>query len=229
MAGHTNYQQVRSEVDRVCRDCGRDPSSVVLVAVSKTVGADKVGVALGEGALDFGENRPDDLVAKHEAYPQARWHFIGNVQSRRLRDIVPVAHLVHSVYKVEHLPKIDAVARDCGKDCAILLEVNVSGEESKGGAPVEQAGELLEVASGLEHVQVRGLMTMAPRGDAAIARACFDDLHALLASLNRQFAARLDVPLSELSMGMSEDWREAIAAGATMVRIGRAVFSQSFA
>lgn len=219
---------VRNEVDRVCLGCGRDPSEVLLVAVSKTVGIPEVLPALDGGACDFGENRPDELVAKQAAYPHARWHFIGNVQSRRIKDVVGTACLIHSVFKCDHLPKIEHAAAEAGIVQDILLEVN-SGEENKGGIAPEQAGEFIEMACRMEHVHLRGLMTMAPQGDLVQAEECFADMCALRASLNQRFSATLRSPLTELSMGMSEDWQQAVRQGSTMVRIGRAVFSEDFA
>ena len=195
------------------------------VAGSKTVGPDAVARALAAGARDFGENRPDGLAEKAAAFPQATWHFIGNIQSRRIPDIVRSAALVHSLFEERHARKIDEAAAAAGKVQDVLLEVNVSGEESKGGlAP----GALLDVCARLPHVRVRGLMTMAPQGDPAAARAVFEGL----ANLHAQLRAGLDPAQAALfdglSMGMSEDWREAVRAGATIVRIGRAVFDDAF-
>ncbi len=222
------YAQVREEVAAEALRCGRDPQSVRLIAVSKTVDASGVASAFEAGARDFGENRPDPLKEKQTAFPQARWHFIGNIQARRIPEIVASAALIHSVCDEGHAEKIARAALHAGKTQDILLEVNVSGEASKSGAAPEEAEALLLACTRLEGLRVCGLMTMAPQGDRAVARAVFDELAALAkrlrASLNGDDAASF----SELSMGMSEDWREAIAAGATMVRIGRAIFSEGF-
>ena len=133
---------------------------------------------------------------------------------------------MHSVYKIDHLPKIAHAAQSLGIVQDILLEVN-SGEEAKGGVDPSQAAAFLAAASDLAHVRVRGLMTMAPQGDATVARACFSRLRALRDELEGQGAAPLG-SLAELSMGMSDDWREAIREGATIIRVGRAVFSGDF-
>lgn len=222
------YERVAREVAEACRACGRDPREVRLVAVSKTVTADRVQDAIDGGARDFGENRPDQIVEKHAMYPQVQWHFIGNVQSRRIKDIVPCASLIHSVYQESHLAKIDSAAAEAGKVQEILIEVNVSGEESKGGVRPDELPEMLEAASALPHVAVRGLMTMAPQGDLQVARDCFAALRRLRDDANANHLPEGMAPLSELSMGMSEDWRCAIAQGATIVRIGRAIFSEDF-
>lgn len=216
-----NYKRVLSELREECEQTGRDPKSVLLLAVSKTTGLEGVEAAMSAGARDFGENRPDELLRKSEAFPDARWHFIGNIQSRRIKDIVRCAHLIHSLYEVRHARKISEAALDAGKVQDVLLEVNVSGEESKGGlAPVDVPAMLAECER-LEGIRVRGFMTMAPQGDLSVARECFDGLAELLGGINVPDA-------DQLSMGMSEDWREAVAAGSTIVRVGRAIFSEDF-
>lgn len=223
------YLSVREQVDEACREAGRDPSEVLLVAVSKTVGVPEVAEALEAGAVAFGENRPDQLVPKQAAYPQAQWHFIGNVQSRRIKDIVPAAALIHSVFKESHLAKIDQAAEAAGKVQRILVEVNVSGEESKSGLAPDELGRFLAAADAFDHVRVCGLMTMAPRFDDATAERTFGGLARLRERFDGAVYPRHGaIGLSELSMGMSEDWRIAIRHGATMVRIGRAVFSGEF-
>ena len=222
------YAQVRSELDAVCARAGRDPADVRLIAVSKTVGIAQVEQARAAGARDFAENRPDGLMEKHDAFPSDNWHFIGNIQSRRIRDIVGRATLIHSLCELGHARKIDsqAAALDIVQD--VLLEVNVSGEESKGGlAPADVAAMLNECAA-LSHVRVRGLMTMAPRGDASEARAVFVELRRLRDELRIHLPADKAAVFDELSMGMSEDWQEAVFAGATMIRVGRAIFSDQF-
>lgn len=222
------YRRVAQQVAQTAREAGRDPGEVRLVAVSKTVGLSGVEAALAAGARDFGENRPDAIKKKAGEYPQARWHFIGNVQSRRIPDIVQCASLVHSLYQERHVARIDEAARRLGKVQDVLLEVNVSGEASKSGlAPSEVAG-MLEYCAGFPHVRVRGLMTMAPQGDAQRARACFADLARLRDKVRLGLDGEQAAVFDELSMGMSEDWHEAIAEGATIVRIGRALFDDAF-
>lgn len=219
MTAKERYEEVAAELAAVCREAGRDPEEVTLVAVSKTVGLDEVASAIEGGALDFGENRPDQLMEKADRFTGARWHFIGNIQSRRIRDIVGRATLVHSLYQEKHARKIDEVAREKGIVQDVLLEVNVSGEESKSGLAPSEVRSLLEACDELANVNVRGLMTMAPIGDAETARATFAGLARLRDELG------VDYPgLVELSMGMTDDWREAVREGATIVRIGRAIF-----
>ena len=223
------FENAVGELARECELAGRSPQKVALVAVSKTVGCDQVQLAIDAGATDFGENRPDQLVEKADRFPDARWHFIGNIQSRRIRDIVGRASLIHSLFEVRHAEKIDEVARERGIVQDVLLEVNVSGEQSKGGCSPVGAGDLLETCLGLANVRVRGLMTMAPRGDMDQARDAFRKLTSLRNELRQTLPESYALTFTELSMGMSEDWRIAVQEGATIVRIGRAVFSDDFA
>ncbi|MCI8424598.1 MAG: YggS family pyridoxal phosphate-dependent enzyme [Adlercreutzia sp.] len=222
------YQKVAAEVAEAARAAGRDPESVRLVAVSKTVGPEGVAEALAGGACDFGENRPDQIVPKSQEFPEATWHFIGNIQSRRIPEIVGAASLIHSLYQLRHAEKIDRAAADLGKVQDVLIEVNVSGEESKSGVAPAEAAALVEAVAALPQVRVRGLMTMAPAGDLAAARAAFEGLAALADDIRAALSPEAAADFTELSMGMSDDWREAIPCGATLVRVGRAIFSDSY-
>lgn len=228
MGVEQRFACVADEVAHVCRDAGRDPSAVRVVAVSKTVGPDAVAEALAGGAHDFGENRPDDLALKAGIFPQATWHFIGNIQSRPIPAIVRSAALIHSLYEERHARKIERAAAAMGKVQDVLIEVNVSGEKSKSGLAPHDVPELLAVCSTLSHVRVRGLMTMAPQGDLARARTTFDGLARLQGAVRNGLDAERAAVFDGLSMGMSEDWREAVHAGATIVRIGRAIFDSAF-
>lgn len=224
----SRYSTLCAEMETYCHAVGRDPGTVQLVAVSKTVGVETIAKAQACGMRVFGENRPDALQEKYQAFPSAEWHFIGNIQSRRIPDIVSAATLVHSVYQVKHLNKIEQAAASLDKIQDVLIEVNVSGESSKGGVTPEELPVLLERSLELPHVCTKGLMTMAPQGDLREARACFEALRDLEEAQQAQFVgSAIERDLHGLSMGMSEDWREAIAAGATMIRIGRAIFDDS--
>ena len=229
MSTATRYKHVRSEVDQVCKELGRDPEEVLLLAVSKTVDVDQVQLAIDAGARAFGENRPDELVRKQRAFPDMEWHFIGNIQSRRIPEIVSAATLIHSVCKEAHLAKIDAAAAAIDKCQRVLLEVNVSGEESKSGFEPSEVKRIIERARSLEHVKIEGLMSMAPRAEEELINATFSGLANLESELNDTFSQEEGTArLSALSMGMTEDWPVALRYGSTIVRIGRAIFSDSF-
>lgn len=228
MGADTNYRALRQELDELAVSCGREPSDIVLISVSKTVDVPAVEQAVLGGAHDFGENRPEELVKKSSALPGENWHFIGNIQSRRIADIVPHAVLIHSLFKESHIAKIDAAARACGKVQDVLVEVNVSGEESKGGVTPAEVPAFVARCNACANVRVCGLMTMAPAGDLDAAKATFEGLARLFTEVKGTLSATEAAVFSELSMGMSEDWHLAVPAGATMVRIGRAVFSDTF-
>jgi pyridoxal phosphate enzyme (YggS family) len=222
------YRRVAAEVAAVCEQCGREPSDVRLIAVSKTVGPEGVAAAMEVGARDFGENRPDQLVARAAQFPEVRWHFIGNIQSRRIPDIVGAAALIHSLHTLRHGQKINEAAARLGTVQDVLVEVNVSGEASKSGVAPQEALMLVRTLAALPHLRVRGLMTMAPQGDPAAAEAAFRGLAVLAGEIRSSLGDAEAGAFTELSMGMSEDWPCAIACGATMVRVGRAIFSDSF-
>lgn len=221
------YESIAAELRQACLKAGRPEDAATLLAVSKTVGIDGVACAMQAGAGDFGENRPEQLMEKQAVFPGARWHFIGNIQSRRIRDIVPRAYLIHSLCQPKHAHKIDEEAARAGKVQNVLIEVNVSGEESKSGVTPEEVPGFLDACLGLANLRVCGLMTMAPQGNLGVAKDCFSRLACLRDELRETaFSGREDKleAFSELSMGMSEDWREAVQEGATIVRLGRAIF-----
>ena len=228
MSADENYRIIRQEVDEVCKQAGRNPQDVLLIGVSKTVGVPQVSLAITAGAHDFGENRPECLREKATALPRENWHFIGNVQSRAIPHIVEHACLIHSMYQGHHIKAIEKAAQKLDKVQDILIEVNVSGEESKGGCAPEEALELVKAALACPHVRPRGLMTMAPQGNKQVAYETFSGLAALSEQIRQEIGENDAQAFCELSMGMSEDWRQAIAAGSTMVRIGRAIFSDTF-
>ena len=171
---------------------------------------------------------PRPAVPWTSARTALRWHFIGNIQSRRIPEIVGASVLIHSLYQLRHAEKIDRAAAAAGKVQDVLIEVNVSGEASKSGATPKEAPGLVRAVAALPHVRVCGLMTMAPQGDAARAEAAFRGLATLADEIRATLAPDEAAAFTELSMGMSEDWPCAIACGATIVRIGRAIFSESF-
>ncbi|MCI9129307.1 MAG: YggS family pyridoxal phosphate-dependent enzyme [Eggerthellaceae bacterium] len=222
------YARERMQVDEACKRAGRNPEDVLLLAVSKTVDVEGAREAFQAGAHAFGENRPDELVKKATALPEAEWHFIGNIQSRRIPDIVAHASLIHSLDSLKHANKISSEAAKLGKVQDVLIEVNVSGEESKSGASPDEAPNLVQEVASLPNVRVRGLMTMAPRGDEAAARAAFVGLAGLMDQIRGTLDPKVAGAFDQMSAGMSEDWLLAVEAGSTIVRIGRAIFSEDF-
>lgn len=218
-----NLERVRANVAAAAEKAGRDPLSVRLLAVSKTFPLSDILEAHEAGQLEFGENRVQELETKvPNGTPDIIWHLIGHLQSNKAEKAVELAEYIHSIDSVKLLNKINAAAAKRGKIQKILLEVNVSGEESKFGLSGWDAlREAAEHALGLSSVKLLGLMTMAPLdADDSVLHATFGGLREFRDRLEREFS----VALPELSMGMSHDYPVAIAEGATIVRVGTAIF-----
>ncbi|MDY0087439.1 MAG: YggS family pyridoxal phosphate-dependent enzyme [Coriobacteriia bacterium] len=218
------YDAVRRQVADAADACGRDPQDITIVAVTKTVGVDAIHDALAAGIVDFGENRVQEFTAKWGLFPRARWHFIGTLQTNKVKDVVGKAHLIHSVDSLRLLSRIERRAAEQGVIQPVLLQVNVSGEEEKHGLSPDDLSETLAEAADMDSVEVRGLMTMAPLARAEDVRWVFRELRELRDSLRATLAD--GVELEHLSMGMSGDFRVAVEEGATIVRIGRALFGR---
>ncbi len=231
-----NIAQVRDNIAQACARVGRNPQDVTLIAVSKTHSVEAVLEAVDFGLQHFGENRVEEGETKIPAVTAAAslpliWHMIGHVQSRKAKEILPLFQCVHSLDSLKLASKFSALALEADKKLDVLLEINISGEESKyglqasGWADNRAIREILwgEVSSilSLPGLRVRGLMTMAPIvDDAEQARPVF----AALARLRLALMEAFQVELPDLSMGMTDDYPVAIEEGATMVRVGRAIF-----
>ena len=217
-----NLLCVRRQIARAAEAAGRNADEINLVAVSKTVDPEHVRAAMDCGHNAFGENRPQELERKVSALKgQGEWHFIGHLQSNKVRNVVRTAAWIHSVDSAKLVSRIERIAGDENRHLRILLQVNVSGENSKFGLSPEDVAPLIEKALGCRNLDCRGLMTMAPYG------APDTELHRLFAAtreLRDKLADRFNTPLPDLSMGMSGDFPQAIAEGATIVRIGSAIF-----
>ena len=221
-----NLAAVRARIDAALARAGREPGSATLVAVTKTVGIETVARLIAAGQHHFGENRVDQLVAKAAAFPEARFDLIGSLQTNKVRHVVGTARLIHSVDSLRLLDAIDERARAIGVVQPVLIQVNVSGEESKHGITPAELPSVLTHASQLVGARVDGLMTMAPLGDPESARRVFGDLRTLREEVGalRGVAVGDVVSLTQLSMGMSNDFEVAIEEGATLVRVGSALF-----
>lgn len=214
---------VRARIAAACRRADRDPASVTLVVVTKDVDAERALEALEAGCGDLGENRAQELAAKRNAMKDApvRWHFIGRLQRNKVRIVAGSVVLVHSVDSVELGQAIARRAAGGGGTQDVLCEVNIAGEATKGGVTPEETERLLESLAGQSSLNVRGLMTIAQAGDPDAARRAFGRLRAMRDELRRRFDG-----VEELSMGMSNDFEIAIEEGATIVRVGTAIFGQ---
>lgn len=218
------YGKVLRQVADAADVAGRDPAEVTLVVVSKTVGVAEVGQAVVAGATDFGENRAPEFLCKQALFPEENWHFIGSLQTNKVKQIIGKPVLIHSIDSLRLLEAVDARAREAGVVQPVLLEVNVSGEATKHGMDFETAEKAVERAAGLPGVLIRGLMTMAPLGRPESVRWVFKDCALWLGRLQSLHCDAVE--LTELSMGMSNDFRVAVEEGATIVRVGGAIFGR---
>lgn len=218
------FESIRRQVADAADVAGRDPADVAIVAVTKTVGIEEIRSAVEAGLCDFGENRVQEFLGKYGLFPDVRWHFIGTLQTNKVKDVVGKASLIHSVDSVRLLDEIQRRADAADVVQPVLLQVNVSGEASKHGFEVDEVREALVESSAMPNVTVRGLMTMAPFGRPEDARWVFRELKELRDSL-REMPLN-GVELDELSMGMTNDFRVAVEEGSTLVRVGRAIFGR---
>jgi hypothetical protein len=210
---------VRQRIAAACARVNRVPESVTLVAVTKTVTPEIAAMLMELGVIDLGENRPQELWRKQQAMPTARFHLIGHLQRNKLERTVPLCTLIHSVDSERLLTALSDHALKSTFNSPVLLEVNCSREPAKGGfAPDADLVAMIRNAPG---VDVRGLMTMAAHhDDPALCRPAFAELR----TLRDQLQDALGRPMPELSMGMSNDYEVAIEEGATLVRVGSALF-----
>lgn len=217
----SRVQSVRARIEAACARAGRSPQEVTLVAVTKYVGVAEVRELIRCGIYDLGENRLQVALPKVEAIREpVRWHFIGHLQTNKVKDVLPRFSMIHSLDRYALAKEIDRRAQKMGiHEVPCLIQVNISGEESKGGLAPQEVKSFLESLVEFPTLRVQGLMTMAPRvQQAEEARPVFRGLRELRDSLRS-----VHVPygqLRELSMGMSSDFEVAIEEGATMVRLG---------
>ena len=218
----TRLGRVRAQISAAARAAGRDPAEVGLVAVSKSQEASLMREAYEAGQAVFGESRAQELVAKAPLLPSlTHWHFVGHLQSNKIRKVLPLVELIHAVDSVDLALDIDRIAVELGLFPRVLLEVNISGEQTKFGFKPDAVREQIERVLALPRIQVEGLMTIAPPGrHPDDARPFFAELRIL----RDEIAAETGSFLTTLSMGMSDDFVTAIQEGATLVRVGTAIF-----
>jgi len=219
-----NLAHVLSVISDAVRQAGRSPDSVRLIAVSKTHPVEVIQEAIEAGQLTFGENRVQEAQPKISALPaKLHWHLIGHLQSNKARLALPLFELIHGVDSLELLAHVNRVAGELGLFPRVLLQVNVAAEASKFGFAPGKLLDLVEEIVKFDRVQIDGLMTIPPLAPAAEhSRRYFVTLR----ELRDKLAAEFRFPLPELSMGMSNDFRVAVEEGATMVRVGTAVFGE---
>lgn len=216
---------VRARIAAAAERAGRDPAEVTLVAVGKGHPAERISEVIRSGVTDLGENRVQEAAGKRPLLPVARWHLIGPLQSNKARLALETFDLLHTLDRLDLVVRLDRLLaeRFPGRRLPVLIEVNIGRETQKSGALPEQAEALLAATTACPRLEPLGLMTIPPfHPDPEASRSHFRALH----TLREQLRDRLGLPLPHLSMGMSLDYDIAVAEGATLVRIGTAIFGE---
>lgn len=235
----SNIKKIKDKVKGAAKKCGRNPKDVKILAVSKTKPAEYVVSAIDGGMTDFGENRPQELAKKFDEvlkfqtdseddlsqHNNIRWHQIGQLQKNKVKYIIDKVSLIHSVDSLSLAEEINKRAAVIDKVQDVLIQVNISGEESKSGVPYHMTADLCRQISDLPNVHIIGLMTISVKGYT------YEENRNLFSSLKELSAeiSALNIPnieMKELSMGMSNDYEAAIEAGATIIRVGSAIFGK---
>jgi pyridoxal phosphate enzyme (YggS family) len=211
-----NIDVVRAKIEAACERAGRSVDNVTLIAVTKTHGVDEIAAAYEAGVRDFGENRVQEarpkIIDAKEHGVNARWHLIGHLQTNKVKAAIESFDILHTIDS-ERLAR--SISERATRPIEVLIEVNVAGEAQKSGIRPDAAAKLAEAAGTMPHLQVRGLMTVAPQADdPEDVRPVFRELRAL----------RDSIGLQALSMGMTDDYEVAVEEGSTLVRVGRALF-----
>ena len=219
-----HLNEVRENIQKACEKAGRSPQEVTLIAVSKTKPLFMLEEAYEAGARDFGENKVQEILEKHPKMPEdARFHMIGHLQRNKVKQVLPHAVLIHSVDSYRLAEQISQEAGKLGITAKILLEVNVAKEESKFGMMPEDVPEMAGQIAALPHLQIEGLMTIAPFvDDPEKNRPVFRKLYQLSVDIKKK---NIDnVSMGVLSMGMTGDYQVAVEEGSTMIRVGTGIF-----
>lgn len=215
-----NIRSVRNEISRACERTGRDPSHITLMAVTKGAGPDEIKEAVDEGIKDFGENKVQEALNKIYLFSDRKdikWHMIGHLQTNKVKPALSLFDEIHSVDSLKLAQKINEEAKGAGKTVPVCIEINVSGEQSKYGLSPSIIRPFLDGSRNLNNLRIEGLMTMAPFSEnPGDSRSYFKELARLAANNG----------LKGLCMGMSGDFTVAIEEGATIIRVGRAIFGK---
>jgi pyridoxal phosphate enzyme (YggS family) len=218
-----NITDLKNEIYRTCRKTGRNMEDIKIIAATKYASAEQVGIISGLGIKDFGENRTEQLEEKYSMAKEGSiWHFIGHLQRRKVKIVVPRVDFIHSIDKISTLSKVNDESKKNNKIQKLLIELNISGEETKYGMDPEMLYSFVDKALDYKNTKIVGLMTIAPlTDDLELIRGVFRRLRILRDNLNKDLS---NINLTELSMGMSNDFKIAIEEGATMIRIGSKIF-----
>lgn len=218
-------KQVYKNIADAAEKSGRNAEAITLIAVTKTHSAEEINRAIRAGVTDIGENKVQEVLEKYDDVLPVRWHLIGHLQTNKVKYIIDKVSMIHSVDSIHLMDEIERQAKKHNTHMDILIQVNISGEETKFGIRPEEIPEFLAHAEGLKNTKVRGLMTIAPKINTNMSnRLHFDNIHEIFIDIS---AKKYDnISMEYLSMGMSGDYPEAIEAGSNMVRVGSAIFGE---
>lgn len=221
----SNLKSIREQMAAAALKVRRDPTSVRLIAVSKTKPLALIREAFDAGQSSFGENYVQEAVEKVEEFPQAEWHFIGSLQTNKAKQVVGKFALIHSVDRAKLADELEKVASQKGIVQDILVQIHIGDEETKHGAGLDDAPALIEHISKLPHLRMRGIMSLPPLSEnESVSRGYFASLRAGFEKWRSQLPREQASHFTELSMGTSSDFESAILEGATMVRVGTSIF-----
>ena len=218
-------EKIKGRMLNSAESAGKKAEDITLVAVTKTYEADIINEAIDLGVTDIGENKVQEILRKYDDVKPVRWHLIGHLQSNKVKYIIDKVAMIHSVDSLHLMEEIERQAEKKDVMMDVLIQVNISGEESKFGIKPEEVYDFLELAGKLKHVKVRGLMTILPKDDNIVNNKLhFVNINRLYLDISRK---KYDnVCMDYLSMGMSGDFEAAIIEGSNMVRIGSAIFGE---
>lgn len=216
-------QDIQLRIAKAAEKSGRKPEDITLVGVSKTIDVPKIREAVAAGITQLGENKPQELRDKYPQIEHVSWHQIGHLQTNKVKYIIDKAVLIHSVDSIKLLDEINRQAERVSKVQNVLIQLNISGEESKSGIPVQELDSMLEHAEGLSNVAVKGLMTIPPAlADDTELRKLFEICNKLF--VDNRAKTYHNISMEYLSMGMTNDFETAIEMGSNMVRVGSGIF-----
>lgn len=221
-----NLKNIYSTIKAAAEKSGRKSEDIKLIAVTKTVGVDRIRQVVEAGIMDLGENRVQELTEKFDQLdPACRWHLIGHLQTNKVKYIINKVSMIHSVDSISLAKEINSRAAKHGLKMDILLQINVSGEESKFGIDPSRVEEFLEAISHMENIHLKGLMTIAPYAEnPEEIRPIFKKLYQIYIDIKSKSID--NVNMDYLSMGMSNDFEIAIEEGANMIRVGTGIFGK---
>lgn len=220
-----NLENIKKKIEISAKKSGRSADEINLVAVTKTYSPDIINEAIDLGVTDIGENKVQEIIEKYDSVKPVRWHLIGHLQTNKVKYIIDKVHMIHSVDSVKLLEEIERQAKKHNIVMNVLIQVNISGEETKFGIAPDEIDSILEYAESLEYVKVCGLMTIMPKVDNAVSnRLHFVNIKQIYLDISKK--KYNNISMRYLSMGMSGDFEVAIEEGSNMVRVGSAIFGQ---